>query len=240
MGTNLLVTFSMANWNTLSNWTLGTKAIFYCSHNFKQPGKMFPILLLLEINVCHVQQSAMSLFRLTLNETFACTFIGQMCKTRSLQIVHMSIGSGLTEILNCIWVKIFCCEEARSICAFFLFFWRENPKYLHQFGGGWAKFRVERFEEMDTHRIFHRLAPALHGRWTKTQVFILSIVRYLVSFGRAKVCSHLEFSPHMQKEEELLQSGAAELDKSSLHSEPASVFNKLSWRSDQMTRFRVT
>jgi hypothetical protein len=44
----------------------------------------------------------------------------------------------------------------------------------------------------------------------------------------------------MQKEEELLQSGAAELDKSSLHSEPASVFNKLSWRSDQMTRLHVT
>jgi len=42
------------------------------------------------------------------------------------------------------------------------------------------------------------------------------------------------------QEEELLQSGAAELDKSSLHSEPASVFNKLSWRSDQMTRFQVT
>jgi hypothetical protein len=37
-----------------------------------------------------------------------------------------------------------------------------------------------------------------------------------------------------------LQSGAAELDKSSLHSEPASVFNNLSWRSDQMTRFHVT
>jgi hypothetical protein len=44
----------------------------------------------------------------------------------------------------------------------------------------------------------------------------------------------------MPKEEELLQSGAAELDKSSLHSEPASVFNKLSWRSDQMTRLHVT
>jgi hypothetical protein len=42
------------------------------------------------------------------------------------------------------------------------------------------------------------------------------------------------------QEEELLQSGAAGLDKSSLHSEPASVFNKLSWRSDQMTRFHVT
>ncbi len=153
MGTNLLVTFSMANCNTLSNWTLGTKANFYCSHNFKQPGKMFPILLLLEISVCHVQQSAMSLLWLTLNKTFAWTFIGQMCKTRSLQIVHMSIGSGVTEILNCISVNIFCCEEAsKHLCVFSFFFDERTLSICISLGGGgggggWQKLGLRDLRE---------------------------------------------------------------------------------------------
>jgi hypothetical protein len=124
------ICLSLSPWQiaTLSNWTLRTKANFYCSHNFKQPGEWFPILLLLEISVCHVQQSAMSLLWLTLNKTFARTFIGQMCKTRSLQIVHMSIGSGLTEILNCIWDNIFCCEEAsKHLCVFLFYFLTREP-----------------------------------------------------------------------------------------------------------------